>query len=58
MKIEYIHFSEPKRVKVYDTEKSWRNNRIKMTQEEWDKHELKKMEEDKDRGHIISYRVI
>lgn len=58
MLIEYIHFSEPNRVKVYDTVKSRKNNYIKMTQEDWDKHELKKMEEDKNKGHIISYKII
>ena len=59
MKIKYIHFSEPNKEKVYDTEKSLKNNPvISMNQEEWDKHELERMKKDKERGHILSYEII
>lgn len=66
MKVLYVHISEPKREKVYDTEKSLRNCRglIEIvfgdtkTQEEWDKEELSRFERDKSRGVILSYRVL
>lgn len=59
MKIKYVHASEPDVEKIYDTEKSLKNNpMVHMSQEEWDKHELKSMEDNKAAGHVLSYEVL
>lgn len=70
MKIKYIHFSEPQKEKIYDTEKSYKNRLIigmnneidmekfKQTQEDFDKQELEKMSRDKEKGHIIQFSII
>lgn len=59
MKIKYIHNSEPSKIKVYDTERSLKNNPfIKQTQSDFDKMELANMERDKRKGLILSYKII
>lgn len=59
MKIKYRHFIDPNTEKIYDTEKSLKQNPfIHMTQEEFDQHELKRMEEHKAEGHILEYEII
>lgn len=63
MKIKYIHFSEPNKVKIYDTEVALKKNPfldpfIRMTQEEFDKMELEHMERDKQKRHILSYEIV
>lgn len=58
MIIKYIHYSEPKKVKIYDTVKTLLKNPFyKMTQEEFDALELRNMERDKTKGYILSYEV-
>lgn len=57
MKIEYIHFSEPNKVKIYDTEVALKKNAfIRMEQEEFDKLELEHMRRDKEKDYILSYK--
>ena len=59
MKIKYRHHLDPKVEKVYDTEKSLKNNPfIHMSQDEFDAHELKRMEEHKAEGNILEYEII
>lgn len=59
MKIKYIHFSEPNKEKIYDTEVALRKNPFyRMTQEKFDELELKHMEEGKEKGHILSYEIV
>lgn len=59
MKIKYIHASAPKLEKIYDTEKSLKNNpMIHISQNEWDKHELQSMENDKTTGKILHYEIM
>lgn len=59
MLIKYIHFSQPEREKIYDTEKALRNNPfINESQEEFDAFELEKFAKEKDGGLILSYEVI
>jgi len=59
MKIKYIHFSEPNKVKEYDTEIALKNNSfLKKSQEDFDKLELEHMERDKQKGHILSYEIV
>lgn len=59
MKIKYIHFTEPDKIKIYDTKVALNKNPFyRMTQEEFDKLELSKMERDKQKGHILAYEVV
>lgn len=57
MKIKYIHFSEPNKVKIYDTEVALKKSPYKMPQEKFDKIELQHMERDKQKGYILSYEI-
>ena len=65
MKIKYVHWSEPDREKIFDTEQAYRNSaglrnllNDTRTQEECDAWELKHLEEDKQKGYILSYEVM
>lgn len=59
MKIKYVHFSEPKKVKIYDTEIALKKNSFyRMSQEKFDELELKHMEECKANGRILSYEIL
>ena len=59
MLIKYIHFSEPEREKIYDTEKALRNNPfINKSQEEFDAWTMERFAKDKEGGLILSYEVI
>lgn len=59
MKIKYIHKSNPKEIRIHDTEKARRNNPfIRKTQEEFDKFTLGLLEKDKTNGFILSYQII
>lgn len=70
MKIKYVHFSDPETERTCD---SVRLNEMDTffrrsfftgpedpmkPQEEYDKYLLEKMEKDKERGYLLSYRVI
>lgn len=58
MKIEYIHFSEPEKVKVYDTEQALKNNPyIRRNQKEYDEMEIRSFERKKKQGYILYYRI-
>lgn len=58
MKIKYVWFEEPSKVKVYDTEKALKNNSfIKLTQSDFDKMELANMEKKKREGLVLSYEI-
>ena len=68
MKIKYVHFSEPEKEKVFDTQNSYRDhlNFVRLffpgenpkTPKEWDAFELSKLERDLKRGHILSYQIV
>lgn len=68
MLIEYIHKSEPKKVKIHDTKKAYRNmyfaiadpdtKLYKKTQAEFDKIYLDTFEKDKARGVILYYKIL
>lgn len=59
MLIKYIHKSNPKEVRIHDTEKAKRNNPfIHKTQEEFDKFTLRLLESDKANGFILAYQII
>lgn len=59
MLIKYIHFSEPEREKIYDTEKALRNNPfINKSQEEFDVWTMERFAKDKDGGLILSYEIL
>ena len=59
MKIKYIHKSNPKEVRIHDTEKAKRNNPfIHKTQEEFDKFTLGLLKKDMENGYILSYQII
>ena len=63
MKIMYIWHSEPKRRKVYDTEKSFERTpsvfkKQGCQQEVWDKQELESIERNKQNGKVLEYKVI
>ena len=58
-KVKYVHFSEPKKLKTYDTKVALKKNPFfRMTQEEFDKLELANMERDKQKKYILSYEVM
>ena len=58
MKIKYIHFSEPEKVKEYDTEKAYKNNPfLRMSQDEFNKRELRSFERRKAEGIILKFDV-
>ncbi len=63
MKIEYRHFSEPEKIKTYDTVEAYRKRPssltgIEISQSEFDKAELAHFEKDKKNGVILEYKVI
>ena len=68
MLIEYIHKSEPKKTKVHDTQKAYKNMQFaildpdtklyKKTQAEFDKIYLDSFEKDKARGIILYYKIL
>ena len=59
MLIKYIHFSEPEREKIYDTEKALRNNPfINKSQKEFDVWTMERFAKDKDGGLILSYEIL
>lgn len=59
MKIKYVHFSEPDKTKIHDTEIALRKNLfITKSQKEFDDFTLRLMERDKQKGHILSYEII
>lgn len=58
MKIKYIHSSDPKKVRIYDTKIALKNNPfIKMPQEEFDKMEIENMKRNKEEGCVLSYEI-
>ena len=59
MKVKYIHFSEPDKEKIHDTEVVLQKNRfIKRTQISFDEFTLRKFKKDKEKGYILSYEVL
>lgn len=59
MKVKYVHFSEPDKEKVHDTEIVLKKNRfIKKTQIDFDEFTLRKLKEDKAKGYILSYEIL
>ena len=68
MKIKYIHVSNPKNVKIHDTEKAYKNMEwarsdpstklYNKNQAEFDKIYLEIFERDKTRGIILNYEII
>lgn len=68
MLIEYIHKSEPQKIKIHDTEKAYKNMQFaiwdpdtklyKKTQAEFDKIYLDSFEKDKARGIILYYKIL
>lgn len=58
MFITYIHNSEPGKVKLFDTEKAYRNNNFPFrTQEEYETWELQHMKRDLEKGTLLMIRV-
>ena len=59
MKVKYVHFSEPDKEKVHDTEIVLKKNRfITKTQIDFDEFTLKKFKADKEKGYILSYEIL
>lgn len=68
MKIKYIHSSEPKKVKIHDTEKAYKNMMFAIldpstklygkTQAEFDEIYKEQFEQDKQKGVIKYYEII
>lgn len=68
MLIEYIHKSEPKKIKIHDTEKAYKNMAFaiadpdtklyKKTQSEFDNIYIDSFERDKKRGTILYYKIL
>lgn len=68
MKIRYIHSNEPKKEKIFDTIKSYKNmawaindpetKLYKKTQEEWDESILQTFSKDKRNGVVLEYEII
>lgn len=68
MKIRYIHTSNPKVEKIFDTEKAYRGclgllrdmmtGKLTKTQEQFDKDELDRFDKAVKIGEILSYSVI
>ena len=58
MIITYIHNSEPNKVKLFDTEKAYRNNNLPFrTQEEYETWEFQHMKRDLKKGTLLMMRV-
>lgn len=59
MIIEYVHKSNPNRVKTYDTQKSLMNSPPfgAIPLEEWNRQGLERMERDKQKGLILRYEI-
>lgn len=68
MLIEYIHKSEPNKMKIHDTEKAYKNMQFaildpdtklyKKTQTEFDKIYIDSFKRDKERGVILYYKIL
>lgn len=68
MKIRYVHASNPKVEKIFDTEKAYRGclgllrdmmtGKLTKTQEQFDKDELDRFDKAVKIGEILSYSVI
>lgn len=68
MLIEYIHKSEPNKIKIHDTEKAYKNMAFaiadpdtklyKKTQLEFDNITLDSFKRDKKRGAILYYKIL
>lgn len=61
MIIKYIHMSDPKKEKFFDTEETYNSSRFlyaASTQEEFDRFHLTLFERDKRKGIILEYSVI
>lgn len=68
MKIRYVHASNPKAEKIFDTEKAYRGclgllrdmmtGKLTKTQEQFDKDELDRFDKAVKIGEILSYSVI
>ena len=71
MKIKYVHFSEPEKEKIHDTEIAYQKRnfislktglidmeKLRQTQEEFDIQQVEFMERDKKKGYILSYEVV
>lgn len=68
MKIKYIHSSEPKKEKIFDTEQAFKNLQFAITdpdtklykksQAELDEIYKEKFKKDQEKGEIIKYEII
>ena len=61
MKVRYVHSSEPEKVKIYDTDKSYDNNLFvtaSKTRKQWVEEELGRFERDKQKGLVLEYEVM
>lgn len=59
MRVKYIHFSEPDKVKIHDTKLVLKNNRfITKTELEFDDFTLRKMKRDLENGILLFYEPI
>ena len=68
MKVKYRYASDPKKVKIHDTEKAYQNMMFaildpctklyKKTQEEFDEMYKEIFEKDKQKGVVIEYEII
>lgn len=68
MKIKYIHFSEPKKEKIFDTQQAYKNMQFaindantklyKKSQKEFDEMYQEIFAEDKKKGVVLSYEII
>lgn len=65
MLIRYIHAADPKKEKVHNTQKAYRNSswiftatNSQISQEEYDQTELSNFKRDKKKGLILSYTVL
>ena len=58
MIVKYVHASEPRIEKFYNTEKALKNNPfIRMSQKEFDEMELKRFQENKAEGYIARFEI-
>ena len=68
MKIKYIHFSEPQKEKIFNTQQAYKNMQFaindtntklyKKSQKEFDKMYQEIFAEDKEKGVVLSYEII
>lgn len=61
MKVEYVFWDEPDKVKIHDTDLVWKNNptiRRNMPREHLDEFTMQKFEKDLKAGIVLRFKVL